>query len=115
MALGGRPQEYVVDSGPRPILRVLGYPDTLGDLIRRGEADAVDLLRQGVRVLLHRLDGQIPVRLVDADSPPGTDPMAVEEEPPPTATMNPVPLIRRCNVRPWVDTGWLVEGLPASE
>src|ERR1035438_6299584 len=68
------------DSCPSTILRILRYPHALRDLIRRCEAYAVNLLRQCVRVLLHRLDGQIPVGLVNANSSPGTDPMAVEEE-----------------------------------
>ena len=80
MPLRGRPQQHVVDSGPGPILRVLGNPDPLGDLIRRGEADAVDLLCQGVRILPHRLNGQLPIGLVDSDRSPGTDSVAVEEE-----------------------------------
>src|ERR1035438_3895401 len=40
----------------------------------------MDFLRQGVRVLLHRLDGQIAVRLEDADSPPSADPVAMQKE-----------------------------------
>ena len=80
MSFGGCPQKYVVYPSPSPILRILGYSDALSNLIRRGEADAVDLLRQGVRVLPHRLDGQISVGLVDADCSPGADTVAVEED-----------------------------------
>src|ERR1039458_3563158 len=80
MPFGGCPQKYVVYPSPSPILSILGYSDALGYLIRRGKADAMDLLRQGVRVLPHSLDGQIPVGLVDADRSPGTDPMAMEED-----------------------------------
>src|ERR1039458_5525739 len=80
MPFGGCPQKYVVYPSPSPILSILGYSDALGYLIRRDKADAMDLLRQGVRVLPHRLDGQIPVGLVDADRSPGTDPVAVEED-----------------------------------
>src|ERR1039458_9224151 len=80
MTLGGCPQQYVVDPGPSPVLRVFGYPDALGDLIRGGEAYAVDLLCQGVGILLHRLDGQIPVGLINANRSPGTDPVAMQED-----------------------------------
>lgn len=74
------PQKYVVNSSTSPILRILRYPDAPGDLIRSGEAYAMNFLGQGIRVLSYRLDGQIPIRLVDANSSPGTDPMAVKEE-----------------------------------
>src|ERR1017187_3612960 len=74
------PKEYVADSSPSAILGILRYPDALSYLIRRGEAYAVNLLCQRVRVLLHRLDGQIPVGFVDTNSSPGTDTMAVKEE-----------------------------------
>src|ERR1035437_7226033 len=80
MSFGGCPQKYVVYPRPSPILRVFGYSDALGDLIRRGEPDAMDLLRQGVWVLPHSLDGQGAVGLVDADCPPGADPVAMEKE-----------------------------------
>ena len=80
MTLRGRPKQNVVDAGARPILRVFGYSDALSDLIRGGESDAVDLLRQGVRVLLHCLNGQIPVGFEDADGSPGTDTMAMQEK-----------------------------------
>src|ERR1035441_3678319 len=58
-----------------------GTPSTVPPVDCCGQvSDAVNLFRQCVRVLPHRLDRQISIRLVDADSSPGTDPMAVEEE-----------------------------------
>src|ERR1035437_182982 len=52
----------------------------LSDLIGGGESDAVDLLRQGVRIFLHCLNGKIPVGLEDSYRSPGTDTVAVKEE-----------------------------------
>jgi len=69
-----------VNPGSGPILGVLGDADTLGDLVGRGKADAVDLLGQGVRVLLRRLNGVAPVGLENAHSPPGTDAVAMQEQ-----------------------------------
>ena len=80
MSLRGRPQQNVIDAGTRPVLRVFWDPDALSDLIGRGEADAVDLLRQRVRVLPHRLNGQISVGLEDADRPPGADSVTMQEK-----------------------------------
>src|ERR1035437_6216798 len=77
MTFGSRPQQNVIYPGTRPVLRVLGYPDALSDLIGGGESDAVYFLRQSVRVLLHGLDGQVPVGLEDADRSPGTDSVAM--------------------------------------
>src|ERR1035437_5960795 len=80
MSFGGCPQKYVVYPRLSPVLRVLGDADALGYLIRCGEADAMDFLRQGVGVLLHRLNGQIAVGLEDANRFAGADPVAVEED-----------------------------------
>src|ERR1035437_974684 len=80
MAFGCRAKEHVSYSGPRPILRILRYPDALRDLICRGEAYAMDLLGQRVRVLLHCLDGEIAVRLVNAYRSTGTDSVAMQED-----------------------------------
>src|ERR1039458_2726573 len=80
MTLRSGSQQNMINAGARPVLRVLWYSDALSDRIGRGEADAVDLLRQRVRVLPHGLDGQISVGLEDADRPPGADSVAMQEE-----------------------------------
>src|ERR1700745_819053 len=80
MSLRGCPQQHVVDPCLRPILRVLGNSDALSNLIRGGEADAVNVFCQGVWVRPPFLDGLFPVGLVDSDRSPGTDSVAVQEE-----------------------------------
>ena len=67
MPLRRRAQENVVNSGARSILRVLRNSHAVGNLIRRGEPDAVNVLCQGVRVLAYFLDRQLPIGLVDSD------------------------------------------------
>src|ERR1700757_4131177 len=80
MPLRGCPQQHVVDPCLGPILRVPGNSDALGNLIRRGEADAVDVFCQSVWILSYFLDGLLAVGLVDSDRSPGTDSVAVQEE-----------------------------------
>src|ERR1700757_2161218 len=80
MPLRGCPQQHMVDPGPGPILRVLGNPDPLCNVIRGGEADAKNILGQGIRILPYLLNGLLPIGLVDADRSPGTDSVAVKKE-----------------------------------
>src|SRR5277367_2186207 len=80
MPLRGCPQQHMIDSGPGPILRVLGNPDPLRNLIRRREADAKNVLGQGIWVLPDLLDRLLSIGLVDSDRSPGTDSVAVEKE-----------------------------------
>ena len=44
------------------------------------EADALDVVGQTVRILLHDADGVIPVGLVDADGTGGSHTMTLEED-----------------------------------
>src|ERR1039458_1385923 len=80
MSLCGCPQQHVVDPSLGPILRVLGNPDALGNLVGRGEADAVNVFGQGVWVLPNVLNGPFSIGLVNSDGSPGTDSVAVQKE-----------------------------------
>jgi hypothetical protein len=48
----------MIDPCLSPILRVLGNPDALGNLIRRGKADVVNVFCEGVWVLPYVLNGE---------------------------------------------------------
>src|ERR1700694_5729414 len=80
MSFRGGSQQNVIDAGARAVLRVFGYPHALRDLIGGRESDSVDLLGQSVRILLHCLNGQVSVCLVDAHCSPSTDTVAMQEE-----------------------------------
>ena len=70
----------MVDPCLGPILRVLGNPDSLGNLVGRGEADAMDIFCQGVWVLPDLINGLFPIGLVNSDRSPGTGSVAVQEQ-----------------------------------
>src|SRR6202051_1322136 len=80
MPLRSCPQQHMVDSCPSPALRVLGNPYAARDLVLGGDADAMNVLRQGVRILPHLFDGLLSIGLVDSHRSPGTDSMAVQKE-----------------------------------
>ncbi len=78
-AVAPLPQQ-VERAGLQALRRVLRDAELGGDLVRRLEADAVDVGGQPVGVLLHQLRGVGAVGLVDLDRVVGGDPVRLEED-----------------------------------
>src|ERR1035441_7949840 len=70
----------MVDACPRPIKRIPRDSNLLRDLIRRREADPIDVFRQHVRIAPHLLDRLLAIRLEDSYRPAGAHTMAVQEQ-----------------------------------
>src|ERR1022692_1844821 len=70
----------MVDACPRPIERVSRNPELLRDLIRRREADSVDVLGQHVRITPHFFDRLLPISFEDSYRSAGAHTMAVQEQ-----------------------------------
>jgi len=69
VSVRGRFRQDMVDARPRPVERVSGNPNLLGDLIGGREADPVDVFRQRVRIAPHLLDCLLAVGLEDSHRP----------------------------------------------
>jgi hypothetical protein len=70
----------MVDTRPRPIMRIPRDSNLLRDLIRRREADPVDIFRQHVRIAPHFFDRLLPIGLEDSHCSAGAHTMAVQEQ-----------------------------------
>src|ERR1035438_2245046 len=70
----------MVDARPRPIKRIPRDSNLLRDLIRRREADPVDVFRQRVRITPYLLDRLLAIGLEDSHRPAGAHTMAVQEQ-----------------------------------
>ncbi len=80
MAVVAECAERITQSGLEAFRRVHGEAHLLRDLVRRLEADAVDVLRQPVGIVAH--DGECLVRilLVNLHRQPGADAVALQED-----------------------------------
>src|SRR5208283_5261948 len=70
----------MVDACPRPIKRITRDANLLRDLIRRREADPINVFRQHVRIAPHFLDRLLPVGLEDSHRSACAYTMAVQEQ-----------------------------------
>src|SRR5664280_3826883 len=70
----------MVESRPSPIDRISWNPDFLGDLVGGRETDAVDILRQRVRILAHLFNCLRTIGLEYPYGSAGADTMAVQEQ-----------------------------------
>ncbi len=80
VAAAGSRLQHMQHAGANALWRVVCHAEVGGDVVRRFEADAADVLRQAIRVLLQHCLGVITIGLVDAQGARGTDAMLVQKE-----------------------------------
>ena len=71
--------EDVFDRRHEPLGAVCGQADAQGHLVRRKEADAVEVVGQTVGIGAHHIDGLVAIALIYADSEKGADAVGLEE------------------------------------
>ena len=79
MPVAGGFQQNVAQSGTGPDKRVVGDANLLGNCVGGLEADAVDVLREGIRVVLDGFNGGLAVGLIDADGAAGAHAIGMQE------------------------------------
>jgi hypothetical protein len=61
--------EHVQNARLDALRRILGHAELISDVVRRFEADAANVLRQTIRILLQHRLRLVAIRLVDAQRP----------------------------------------------
>src|SRR6185436_553236 len=72
--------QHVLESGTGTNEGIMRNPDALGDLVSRLETDAVDFVREQIRVCANALDRIFAIGFVDAHCPAGADSVRVEKD-----------------------------------
>ena len=80
MAASRRRLQHVQQSGAQSLRSIRGNAHLMGNVIRRLETHAVNVLRKTIRVRVQHRQRLIAIGLVDAQRAGGADAMLVQEE-----------------------------------